>query len=188
MLDQAEEVGPGRRQGTADVVLGQPAELPEQRLSNPAQLVVEVLLRKVIDHEARACQTPFSAATDVPLCRERAPVRRGTFQAGTWRSETGTPQIAVGLGYRPAHSAPTGTRTVELRPEDRLQPRLSASGQTGRLPSRRWHPGRRRVCVKRHRPSRVDQSWPRAELRRQLGTSQEVFAIGAVPTRMYGRR
>jgi hypothetical protein len=50
VLDQAEEVGPGGGQGTADVVLAEPVELPDQRLAHPAQLVVKVLFRDFIDH------------------------------------------------------------------------------------------------------------------------------------------
>src|SRR5215204_4220111 len=31
MLDQTEQIGPGAGQGTADVILGEPVELPQQR-------------------------------------------------------------------------------------------------------------------------------------------------------------
>src|SRR5262249_59511102 len=50
VLDQAEEVCPGGGQGTADVVLAEPVELPDQRLAYPAQMVVQVLFRECIDH------------------------------------------------------------------------------------------------------------------------------------------
>jgi hypothetical protein len=52
VLDQAEEVGSGGGQGAADVVFGEPVELPDQRLAYPAQIVVEVVFREFIDHAA----------------------------------------------------------------------------------------------------------------------------------------
>ena len=50
MFDQAEEVGPGHRQGPSDVVLGQAVELPYQRLTSHLELTVQVVLREVVDH------------------------------------------------------------------------------------------------------------------------------------------
>lgn len=50
VLDQAQEVGAGRGQRSAQVVVGEPLELPEQRLADLTQFVVQVLLREFIDH------------------------------------------------------------------------------------------------------------------------------------------
>ncbi|GGV08771.1 hypothetical protein GCM10010275_56580 [Streptomyces litmocidini] len=52
VFDQAEEVGPGRCQRPAGVVLGQAVEFPEQRLAVPPQSPVQVVLREFIDHAA----------------------------------------------------------------------------------------------------------------------------------------
>jgi len=45
VFDQAEKVGAGRDQGTADVVLGQALQLPEQRVSRVLQVAAKVRLR-----------------------------------------------------------------------------------------------------------------------------------------------
>ena len=39
--------------GTADVVLGEPVELPHHHLAYPSQLVVEVLFREFVDHRGK---------------------------------------------------------------------------------------------------------------------------------------
>jgi hypothetical protein len=44
VLDQSQQVGPGRRQRTAGVVLGQPVELPQHRTASPLQVVKQVCL------------------------------------------------------------------------------------------------------------------------------------------------
>jgi hypothetical protein len=58
VLDQAKQIRSGRGQGAADVVVGEPVELPEQRRADRAQVAVEVLLREFIDHGLSACQVP----------------------------------------------------------------------------------------------------------------------------------
>ena len=50
VLDQAEEIGPGRGQRATSVILADSFELPEHRLSHVAQVTVQVLLRELIDH------------------------------------------------------------------------------------------------------------------------------------------
>ena len=50
VLDQTEEVRPGGGQRPADVVLGEPVELPEHRGSHVVQVAVQVVLRERIDH------------------------------------------------------------------------------------------------------------------------------------------
>ena len=64
MLDQAEEIGPGRSQRAANVVFGEPFQLPDHRLSHIAQVAVQVLLREVIHHG-------YESVTDVFRRTER---------------------------------------------------------------------------------------------------------------------
>jgi hypothetical protein len=76
VFDQAEKVRSGRSQGPADVVFGEPVELPDQHLPCPLQVAVEVLLREVIDHRP---QRVSSATAKV----------NGTKPPGMWNERGG---------------------------------------------------------------------------------------------------
>jgi hypothetical protein len=52
VFDQAEEVGPGRRQRPTGVVFGQAVELPEQRFAVPPLSPVQAVLRELVNHAA----------------------------------------------------------------------------------------------------------------------------------------
>jgi hypothetical protein len=57
VLDQTEKVRPGRGEGPAGVVLGEPFKLPEHRRSDVAQITMQVVLRELLDHGRRVFQT-----------------------------------------------------------------------------------------------------------------------------------
>jgi hypothetical protein len=84
VLDQAEQVGPGGGQGAADVVFAEPVELPDQRLADPAQMVVQVLFGEFIDHGASACHAGPA----------RCPARRTTRSSASRCAISSPPRCA----------------------------------------------------------------------------------------------
>jgi len=79
VLDQTEEVGSRSREWTTDVVLTEPIELRNQRRTYPAELVVEIFLPELIDHQTRhyADSTRCDAGVaEQRQSRPRQPIRR----------------------------------------------------------------------------------------------------------------
>jgi hypothetical protein len=50
MLDEAEQIGAGRRQRPSDVVLAEPVEVPKQRLAGALEVGVQICLGVKIGH------------------------------------------------------------------------------------------------------------------------------------------
>jgi hypothetical protein len=80
VLEQAEEIGPAGGQGTADVVLGEPVELPHHHLAYPSQVVVEVLFREFADHRGKPATSNLELQHK-PFIRDPRRVRRLTIEA-----------------------------------------------------------------------------------------------------------
>jgi len=60
VLEEAEEIGPARGQGTADVVLREIVELPHHRLADLSQVVMQVLFREFVDHRGKPATESYT--------------------------------------------------------------------------------------------------------------------------------
>ena len=102
VLDQAEQVGAGRHQGAADVVLGQSLELPEQRLAGVLKVAVQVGFAVGIEH-ADILAPGYVKAGGRPV-RTPGPARRRRTRAPAIAARRGPPGPAwrrSSVGGRP---------------------------------------------------------------------------------------
>src|SRR5262249_33446537 len=98
VLHQPEQVGAGRRPRAADGVLAEPVELPHQRLTRHAQLMVQVRLGELVDHGRQVCQT---AGPSTALCQHAYATQLSATTAAT-------------LGALASHAAPPPVRAEAL--------------------------------------------------------------------------
>jgi ribosomal protein S18 acetylase RimI-like enzyme len=90
VLDQAEQVGPCRRQRASNVVLRQSVELPYEGFAHPAQVVMKVCFRMAIHHNASLPSSIASEREETPKTLERrvrcsTRVDVGLLGVGLWQ-------------------------------------------------------------------------------------------------------
>ena len=159
VLDQAQQVGPGRGQRAADVVLRQPVQLPQHRLADPPQIAVQVLFREFVDHGPAVCQPPSGQPTSATAGRCGVDLTRRERNAGSVSAAPGARGSCRDLPLlsrvrrRGGRSGTAGTRPPGRRRTGRARPgapgcRPAAGGRASGTPCRpgcrRWGSGRGR--------------------------------------------